>query len=204
MKVVDPYKPTTLVLNAAYMPTHVIGARFAFHCIWTSRVKPMDKHTVPYDDFDLWVNTAEMFDDQPSLRSAHQQWPVPTIVLASNSLFKSRPKKGKGKTSLFELVRRYDYTCQITGRKFKKNWRKHFTIEHVIPVCKGGPNEDWNLLPTCREANIKKADTFPYFDVNGVDLSNKIKKTDTVSIWIDPENMRPEWEPFPQVKVYAE
>jgi len=110
--------------------------------------------------------------------------------------------KRSGPTTLYELVKKYKFTCQITGNVYRKNWRKHFTKEHVIPVAKGGPNEDWNLLPTCREANIKKSDTFPYFDFNGIDLTEKIKRTDYTSVYVREENMREEWASFPQIKIY--
>jgi len=198
-----PDQLTTLVLNADFMPSHVVSARHAFHCTFTGRAKALDKNLQPFNAYADWEEGGEIPDDQPVMRSATKEWPVPTIILAGNKMYKKVRPNSRGKTSLFALVKRYNYTCQITGKRFRKNWRKHFTREHVIPVCQGGPTEDWNMLPTCKEANAKKADTFPYYDVNGVDLIEKIKKPSTNFVLVDEGVMRSEWEYFPQVHIYG-
>jgi len=191
-------KLTTLVLNSSFFPSHIISARWAFQRTYTGNVKPLDRNLTQFWGYDEWLRGGERGTNHPVLRSAHQEWPVPTVVLSRKPM---NPKRS-GPTTLYELVKKYKFTCQITGNVYRKNWRKHFTKEHVIPVAKGGPNEDWNLLPTCREANIKKSDTFPYFDFNGIDLTEKIKRTDYTSVYVREENMREEWASFPQIKIY--
>jgi 5-methylcytosine-specific restriction endonuclease McrA len=98
----------------------------------------------------------------------------------------------KGKPSLRLLADIYKNTCQICLRKFPT---KELTIEHVYPKSKGGPHEEWNVLPTCKECNTLKADIHPYFDVNGDDLDKKIKKIPSFFV-PNSAGFREEWEKF--------
>jgi hypothetical protein len=75
-------------------------------------------------------------------------------------------------------------------------------LDHVLPVAKGGPNESWNYLPICKEANIRKGDTYPYYDSNGIDLSQKVKKVNNF-IYVEDFEYREEWESFVSVKTYG-
>lgn len=195
MNVVDPNQRTTLILNNAWMPILVITARMAMKHIITERVKALDADANQFENFEDWVGSARYYKDQPCLRSAKDVWAVPTIAITGTNFFRKPTNKP---LSLKDLVKRYNYTCQITGRRFKKSWRKHFTREHVIPVSKGGPNEIWNLLPTCKEANAKKGDQYPYFDMDGVNLEEKIKPIFN-AIYVSKNEYREEWVNFPTV-----
>lgn len=200
-KIVSPSEVTTLVINKAYMPTHVITARLAFNHLLTGRGFALGESGNVYKGIYEWENSIDFYDEQPVLRSASRVWAIPTIVIAGPAFFK---RKKSGRRKLSDLVKLYDYTCQITGKKFgKKNWRKHFSIEHVFPVSLGGPNDDWNYLPTCKEANRIKADTYPYYDNEGVNLEDKVKKPNSF-IYVEPKNFRKEWEQFHMVKKYAQ
>lgn len=33
------------------------------------------------------------------------------------------------------------------------------TVDHIIPISKGGPHAGWNLAPMCRHCNERKADS---------------------------------------------
>ena len=200
MNVVDPNQRTTLVLNNAWMPILVITSRLAMKHIITGRVKALDADANQFDSFEDWTSIAHYYKDQPCLRSAKDVWAIPTIVITGTNFFRKHSNKPMG---LKELVKRYDFTCQITGRRFKKNWRKHFTREHIIPVSKGGPNETWNLLPTCKEANSKKGDQYPYYDVDGVNLEEKIMPS-TNFIYVSSLEYSDEWKNFPTVTVYKD
>jgi len=48
------------------------------------------------------------------------------------------------------LMKKYDYRCVCCGEK------KKLTIDHVIPVSKGGGSEMSNVQPLCRECNRMK------------------------------------------------
>ena len=56
------------------------------------------------------------------------------------------------------------------------NRRKAVTYDHIVPRVLGGPNAQWNLVPSCRHCNQKKAARMPTCDCQkcrqAVDLWN--------------------------------
>jgi len=67
---------------------------------------------------------------------------APFLGVAAIAVAKKVPEKKK--IDLDELLLKYDYQCKIVDRK---NWTKHFTKEHIIPVPKGEPDEEWEIVP---------------------------------------------------------
>lgn len=223
MKIVTPETRTTLLLNASWLPINITTARAAFNHVITGRVKPIDRfnipHAFPEDEegktiMDIrqhyWFlykdvllgntdkdeqtipyseNDGIYFDDQPILRSGREIWPVPTVALTTCRFFKHKPD---GKVSIQKLAKRYGNICQICGEWFPTS---QLTIEHVMPQSKDGPTTENNCLPTCKKCNSQKADIYPYFDKEGVDLEKKIKSLPTFLV-ADSVKPRKEWENY--------
>ena len=63
-----------------------------------------------------------------------------------------RPKR---RSSRFAILQRDNFRCQYCGRTPKDDIR--LEIDHIIPLCKGGLNEDGNLITACFECNRSKA-----------------------------------------------
>ena len=53
-------------------------------------------------------------------------------------------------TQFTALCRQYNWLCLACGQ------RRKLTIDHVIPVCKGGCNDTSNIQPLCGLCNSKK------------------------------------------------
>lgn len=51
-----------------------------------------------------------------------------------------------------------DGTCHYCGRQFKP---AELTMDHVIPLARGGRSEKINLVPCCKECNSKKKYMLP-------------------------------------------
>lgn len=184
----------------------------AFKHVITGRVKPIDRfgmpHSFPEDknghlimDINLhyWFLTKETiaaktegiyYNNQPLLRSSNDYWPVPTIALTSTRFF--RPKVRDGKITIHKLAKAYDNTCQICGEKFSV---KDLTIEHVYPKSKHGTTDDTNCLPTCKKCNSQKSCVYPYFDINGKKLDDKIKPI-SLLFSVSESEYREEWKEF--------
>ncbi len=129
------------------------------------------------------------FNDQPVMRSGMEVWPIPTVALTTTRFFKHKPN---GKVTIQKLAKHYKNICQICNCHFPTS---QLTIEHVMPRAKDGPTDEANCIPTCQPCNSQKADTFPYYDVNGVDLEKKVKNLPTFLIASGTER-RKEWEDY--------
>lgn len=223
MKAVRPEARTTLLLNANYLPINITTARAAFNHVITGRVKPIDrfgmphgfpedekgklimdirehywflfkdvlkgkeapdKEPVPYDE-----SEGIYFSDQPVLRSGSEVWPIPTVALTTTRFFKH---KATGKVTIQRLAKHYNNICQICEQRFPTS---ELTIEHVMPQKLDGPTDPVNCLPTCRACNSQKADIYPYFDVNGKNLDDKIRALPSFVVAEGTERRR-EWENY--------
>jgi 5-methylcytosine-specific restriction endonuclease McrA len=51
------------------------------------------------------------------------------------------------------LKRKHNYTCPTCGRKEPEI---KLTIDHIIPISKGGTNYIWNIHPLCLQCNVRK------------------------------------------------
>ena len=56
----------------------------------------------------------------------------------------------------FAIFRRDSFKCRICGRSVKDG--AQLTLEHIIPICRGGTYEPSNLFTACQECNQGKAD----------------------------------------------
>lgn len=70
----------------------------------------------------------------------------------------SRPprRKSTGKRLRFSVFARDSFTCRYCGRQSDK---VELVVDHLIPVSKGGTNDQENLITACVECNQGKADT---------------------------------------------
>ena len=49
-------------------------------------------------------------------------------------------------------------TCHYCGKKFRP---ADLTMDHIIPLSRGGTSEKINIVPACRECNFKKKHLHP-------------------------------------------
>jgi len=58
-----------------------------------------------------------------------------------------------------EILREHDHHCRYCGKKAK------LTIDHVIPLTKGGEHSQDNVVPACQSCNSKKRDKLDWLIV---------------------------------------
>jgi len=124
----------TLVLDSSYMPRSIIASTRAFVIVYKGNAKVVSE----YDEtFKLVTPTVKI--RKPSIIR------VPNYI---NVHFHKVP------LSRENIYKRDNFTCVYCGSQNKKK----FTLDHVIPQSKGGPNTWDNLVTACWGCNNEKAD----------------------------------------------
>lgn len=165
MNVVDPSDKICLLLDKTNMPFRIVTARAAFYHLHKGHGQGVTTQGQVF----VWDHILEdkvlISDDQPVMRSAHNVWAIPTIFIINSYFFKRMDKlKGRRKVSLRDLYYHYHGVCQYCGNK------KHisqFSRDHFFPKSKGGSDDDFNLILSCKRCNSEKSDQFPYLNHEG-------------------------------------
>jgi len=127
-----------LVLDANYQAIQVIDWKDAICLVYLDKAEAVTY----YEDF--------------SVRSVSQELQVPSILRVKNK-FKANYKKMN--ISRMKIFKRDKFQCAYCGDHFTK---KELTIDHIIPLSRGGAKKTWeNLITSCGGCNYKKADKLP-------------------------------------------
>jgi len=144
----------TLVLNSGYQVVGVVPWQRAITMLYEGDAETLH-------DWDKTVNDfkAVAYDKEVANQSRSYVYKLPAIVRLLNS--NVLPRHRNVKFSKINVFYRDDYTCQYCGHKSEhgstvKN--KRMTIDHVIPVSKGGRTTFDNCVAACGECNSKKSD----------------------------------------------
>lgn len=60
-----------------------------------------------------------------------------------------------------QLAENFGYMCWWCHQKTREayGWQNSATIEHMVPTCYGGANENWNLVSACARCNFVRGTT---------------------------------------------
>ena len=210
MNIVRPDDKTTLLLSKYLEPINICTAKAAFKHLVAGRVVGIDAadniyswdgkfHDMPkLDEGEVaqqssinWQSVnIELFPDHPALRAASKTYAVPTIIRC-NRRFGYRSKNGKD-ISLRRCYEIYNKTCQYC---FETIPYSEATKEHHYPRCRGGTDNEFNIVLACRKCNNTKDDKFPYFDKNGDEV--KPRRPLPSGVFLPNDNLiRPEWKKY--------
>ena len=121
-----------LLLNSDYRVLRFVD--------WNKALKLLLRNKI--DIIDRWENI--------SIRTTDGSIILPATIRLKKQVVYHRAKIRFSKNL---VKRRDDYTCQYCG---KKEDRKKLTIDHVIPVSKGGESSFDNCVTACYKCNNKK------------------------------------------------
>lgn len=166
-----------LVLNQDFSPITVCSVQRAFLLIFLKK--------------------AELVADikTKSLRTISKSYPYPSVVRVSN--YVRLPYKGVV-MSRQNIFKRDQHSCQYCGT------HHNLTIDHLIPLSKGGKSTWDNLVTACQSCNSRKGDLTP--SKAGLTLKNKPDKPSYAaflkSTYIHKNAI---WEPYlnPKTKIYS-
>ena len=164
-----------LVLNADGQPINFLPL---------STIKWKEAITYMYMDK---VHVLDWYDDW-MVRSPSWETRVPAVIMMKNMLRKkSRPRFSKTNLYIRDM-----YTCQYCSNKFE---RHRLTLDHVIPLSKGGKTVWTNIVAACGPCNSRKSDKIIQpknkpFAPGYYELVRKKKQLDNF------EMKHPSWEKF--------
>jgi 5-methylcytosine-specific restriction endonuclease McrA len=198
MRPVSPNSRTCLALNASYMPSGYFTARAAIRHLLKGTAKALDAHGNLHD-WDSWqFNSASYWNDPVCLRTKTTAFCVPTILIISRN-FGVRRRPNRASVSLRALYKIYRGQCQYCLEKIPY---AQATRDHVYPQSKGGSNDDFNLVLSCKRCNSTKSDMYPYHNADGKEVRPIKMHSFYYQTLLDSrsESSRPEWSPFLIVK----
>ncbi|MFP4345307.1 MAG: HNH endonuclease [Anaerolineales bacterium] len=135
-----------LLLNATYEPLTVITQRRALSLMLRQCVD---------------VASAETTE----LHSVSQVLHIPAVIRLR--YYVNVPQR-KAHWSRRGVLRRDNYTCAYCGAHLEERRRgrvltkRDFTVDHVLPVSRGGPNSWSNTVCSCWWCNQQKGDRLPH------------------------------------------
>lgn len=120
---------STLILNASYEPMNIVAARRAIKLILAGK--------------------ADSVDDSPKeFRSQHESFKVPYVIVLRKQIKKNSSSRS-AKFSRRGVLIRDDFTCAYCGKHGD-------TIDHILPVSKGGKSTYENCVAACKRCNHRK------------------------------------------------
>lgn len=127
-----------LVLNASYEPIKIVSWQRAMLLWLAEKVDVIDQSDV-------------------EVRSVSSRFVLPSIIRIRHYV---RPRRHRTRVSFSRghIFLRDNYCCQYCGKQFAV---KELTLDHVIPVKRGGPRTWENLVTSCKACNQRKGSKTP-------------------------------------------
>jgi len=99
----------------------------------------------------------EEWDGDRVLRSAHAQFPVPSVIRRRIYINIRRRREQSGMKRL-RIYMRDKFRCQYCG---DKKGVAELTLDHILPRSRGGDNSPLNVVTACVQCNNRKRDRTP-------------------------------------------
>lgn len=143
-------KKYTLILNRNFYPLSVEGIKrtVKYFLDGAEAFCPVsyEKFT-----FDQWVEKFTIKEESMTIRSEKLWLKIPEILILQSTHIPS----GSRRFSKKKVFVRDCYTCGYCGSTLKSETK---TIDHVIPVSKGGKTKYNNVISCCTKCNSIKSD----------------------------------------------
>lgn len=146
---------SVLIINASWVPIHLVTWEKAVSLIYNGKVKCIDSDWVSYERED-WLELSKHTKDFYVMRSPSVSIALPEVA-SLKSYVKLRKEKGV-KFSRQNIISRDSNRCAYCFGIFPT---KELTLDHVLARSKGGGTNWANIVSCCLACNLKKADKTP-------------------------------------------
>lgn len=99
----------------------------------------------------------EELDGDRVLHSAHESFPVPSVIRRRTYINIRRRREASGMKRL-RIYMRDKFRCQYCGEKKPAS---ELTLDHILPRSRGGDNSPVNIVTACVPCNNRKSDRTP-------------------------------------------
>jgi len=128
-----------LLLNASYEALGTVGVPRAVRLIWKGSAEMVEPDCVRV------------------LRSQRFQFPAPSVIRLTHYV-DVRGRQQRSSSQRNRILARDRYCCQYCGIK---GTAFGLTIDHILPVSRGGTTSPENLVAACFACNQRKGDRTP-------------------------------------------
>jgi 5-methylcytosine-specific restriction endonuclease McrA len=137
-----------LVLNRLYQPIQVTSIRRAITLFYKGDARAVARDYVTYD-FDNWADLPCQ-PDQSFIVTPTRNIAIPDVVqlLRFDRMPRQEVKFSRGNIYIRDRNR-----CQYCGRKFATS---ELSLDHVIPISRGGKSTWENVVCACLNCNVRK------------------------------------------------
>ena len=101
--------------------------------------------------------TVEENDGARVLRSAHAEFPIPSVIRRRTYINIRRRREASGMKRM-RIYMRDKYRCQYCGARKSVN---DLTLDHILPRSRGGDNSPVNIVTACVPCNNRKINRTP-------------------------------------------
>ncbi len=144
----------TLVLNKGWFAIDTTSVRNALGLLFSGAAKAVRPETYEMHGFDSWADLA-VPAEEPCVRTVSLRIRVPEVIVLTR--FDSVPACHVP-FSRRNLYRRDKYTCQYCG---DRPGSRELSIDHVMPMSRGGRSDWKNCVLACTSCNHRKANRTP-------------------------------------------
>ena len=146
-----------LVLNRFYMAIDVATVRRAITLLYIQHAEIIEVSGGRYEayDFEQWLERSKSSPSDAVIRTVSFSIAVPMIM---RLMICSRLPQRKVPLTRKNVLIRDNYRCQYCGGKFHPS---RLSLDHVVPLSRGGGQTWTNVVCACVECNGRKGERRP-------------------------------------------
>ena len=141
----------TLLLNATYEPLKIVSWQRALHLFFQDKVDVVETY-------------------ERDIRSVRTVIKAPAVIRL-RKMVRLHHVTRQAKFSRSTIFMRDRHQCQYCGEEKPAG---DLTLDHILPVCQGGPTTWDNIVTACQPCNYRKADRTP--EQAGMALLSTVKR----------------------------
>lgn len=178
---------SVLVLNRGFAALTLTDVRRCFTLLYKGHVRAVlpDYTTYAWEEWrDVPVQTGDDFITTPSMTLR-----VPRVI---QLLSCERPPRHDVKFSRHNIYVRDGNRCQYCGKRFQTS---ELSLDHVVPLSRGGPSTWENVVCACLPCNVRKGNKL--LDEAGLKLRRvPVKPKASPLGLLSPQRIHPSWRNF--------